>query len=213
MAKIKAGILSKVSGKVAGVVGSTWKGQNYLRELVKPSNPNTPLQQAQRSQMRAVVACARLFTGDVFKPYLDKFLKNMSGYNWFVKNNIKKFSGTDNALASALAFSSGNLASGNISFGSIGGGLEVTAGDDIPAVAEGHTCVLVGIFYDDTKKTGLAKSATVTAEGDAAIAVSDLEDLYGSSDHICMAGFYVDVDANGVVQAISTSKAQTFNIA
>ena len=44
MAKIKAGILSKVSGKVAGVVGGTWKGTNYLRELVKPANPNTPLQ-------------------------------------------------------------------------------------------------------------------------------------------------------------------------
>ena len=29
----------------------TWKGTNYLRELVKPANPNTPLQQAQRGKM------------------------------------------------------------------------------------------------------------------------------------------------------------------
>lgn len=88
MAKIKSGILSKVQGKVAGVVGATWKGKNYLRELVKPGNPNTPAQQLQRSKMSVAVKASRTFLAPVLSPFVGKFVKNMSAYNWFVKQNI-----------------------------------------------------------------------------------------------------------------------------
>lgn len=109
MAIIKAGILSKVSGKVAGVVGSTWKGQNYLRERVKPANPNTALQQRQRGKMRSVVAYSRGILGNVLAIFVDPFCKNFSGYNWFVKNNIAKIDAESGFFTAApdIAFGSG----------------------------------------------------------------------------------------------------------
>lgn len=207
MAKIKAGILSKVSGKVAGVVGGTWKGTNYLRELVKPANPNTALQQAQRSKMRAVVRCARTLTGDVFKPYLDKFLKNMSGYNWFVKNNIAKFSGADNALASALAFSTGNMQTGSADFGLSTSGVAVATGDSVPSVASGHKLITIGILYNDTKGFAVVKSDNTIGANETVLGSDDWGETQ-ASDKVCVGLFFADEDANGVIQAISTSLSQ-----
>lgn len=205
MAKIKAGILSKVSGKVAGVVGGTWKGTNYLRELVKPANPNTPLQQAQRSQMRAVVRCARTLTGDVFKPYLDKFLKNMSGYNWFVKNNIKKFSGVSNTLASALAFSSGNLPTIDCTLTKTAGSEALGFGESNFVAPAGHSAKVVGIVYNDN--TGLSKVgvADYDAQGGYCLNEDDLDGFWTAGDRLSYGTFLVDIDGNGVVQAIGTS--------
>jgi len=204
MAKIKAGILSKVSGKVAGVVGGTWKGTNYLRELVKPANPNTTLQQAQRSKMRACVRCARTLTGDVFKPYLDKFLKNMSGYNFFVKNNIAKFSGDSNALASALVFSSGNMATGSAEFSGSLSVAPVATGETVPSVATGHTRHTIAILYNDTKGFAVVKDSDDAGASEYIIG----GDEWGNTtagDIVCLGLFFADVDANGVVQAISSA--------
>ena len=207
MAKIKAGILSKVSGKVAGVVGGTWKGTNYLRELVKPANPNTPLQQAQRSQMRAVVRCARTLTGDVFKPFLDKFLKNMSGYNWFVKNNIKKFDGTDNALNSALAFSTGNMQTGSAAFSLSLASASIATGESVPSVPAGHKLITTGIIYDDTKGIAIVKTANDIGANEYVFGDDEWGDV-AQGDKVCLGIFFADEDANGVIQAISTSLAQ-----
>lgn len=207
MAKIKAGILSKVSGKVAGVVGGTWKGTNYLRELVKPANPNTALQQAQRSKMRACVRCARTLTGDVFKPYLDKFLKNMSGYNWFVKNNIAKFNGTNNALNTALAFSTGNMQTGSAEFSLARTGAPVTTGDSVPSVASGHKLITIGIMYNDTKGFAVVKSDDTIGANEIVLGSDDWGET-AAGDKICVGLFFADEDANGVIQAISTSLSQ-----
>lgn len=206
MAKIKAGILSKVSGKVAGVVGATWKGTNYLRELVKPSNPNTALQQAQRSKMSATVKCARNFVGDVFKPYLDKFLKNISGYNWFVKSNIGKFGGLNNTLTAALDFSFGTMQSGGTPLWPANASQRIaTPESDIPSVPAGHTLRAVGVLWDDTKGKG---AVAIVDSPSAAENVTDALEDYGfaSGDKVSCALFYVDIDANGVVQEISTAQ-------
>lgn len=120
MAKIRAGILSKVQGKVAGVVGATWKGKNYLRELVKPANPNTPRQQLQRAKMSTAVKASRWFLGGVLDVYTNPFLKDMSGYNWFIKQNIgEKASQSADIKSLQLAF--GTLPMPLIEEGSEGG--------------------------------------------------------------------------------------------
>ncbi|MBR4008503.1 DUF6266 family protein [Fibrobacter sp.] len=207
MAKIKAGILSKVSGKVAGVVGATWKGQNYLRELVKPSNPNTALQQAQRGLMSAVVKCARNYSGDVFKPYLDKFLKNMSGYNWFVKENIKKFNGTDNALTSALVFAFGNGQACKALLNDNGGAYPlVSLADTAFTVPAGTTITCVAVAWNDTKGQALVAAKTENGSG-TADTVLDAPSEYGwsASDKVSVGAFYAYLDSNGVVQALSPS--------
>jgi hypothetical protein len=94
MAKLRSGILGQMRGKVAGVVGGQWKNVSYIREYVLPANPNTALQQAQRSKMADVVAFAKPLVGPIFNAYTDRFLKGMSGFNYFIKQNIAEFDGS-----------------------------------------------------------------------------------------------------------------------
>lgn len=205
MAKIKAGILSKVSGKVAGVVGGTWKGTNYLRELVKPANPNTPLQQAQRGKMAFVVAVARLLVGDVLNPYLNKFCKTMSGYNWFCKENIKRLGGTPLKFSSAPVLSFGTLASGAIAQS----GADVDFGimfGSVPTVATGHSLkAIVAAISEDGAKVGVAEYDAPTTDETYGKAVEDFGFEIGTKGYSI--AFFADYDANGVLQALSASIA------
>lgn len=107
MARLRAGILGNVRGKVSGVVGSQWKDKNYVREYVKPANPNTAAQQAQRSKMRLAVNFAKTLVGPIFNAYTDKFQKSMSGFNRFIKSNISEFVAPVDY--SALVLSEGKL--------------------------------------------------------------------------------------------------------
>ena len=54
MVKVLAPALSlEASGSLGGaLVFSTWKGRPYVRTLVKPSNPNTPMQNGIRQMMK-----------------------------------------------------------------------------------------------------------------------------------------------------------------
>lgn len=94
MGKIQSGILSKVSGKVAGVVGGSWKDKAYLRAYVIPANPNTAAQQTQRTKFSDCVEFCKPLVGQVFNTYTDKFIKTMSGFNFFIKRNIAEFDGS-----------------------------------------------------------------------------------------------------------------------
>lgn len=203
MAKIKAGILSKVSGKVAGVVGGTWKGTNYLRELVKPANPNTPLQQAQRGKMSFVVAVARQLVGDVLNPYLNKFCKTMSGYNWFCKENIKRLGGTPLAFTSAPVLSFGTLASGSV----LGTGIDVDYGisfSAVPSVASGHSLkLIVAAIAEDGSKVAVGEYNNPTVEETYGKAIEDFGFATGAKGYTV--AFFADYDANGVLQALSAS--------
>ena len=107
MARLRSGILGNICGKVAGVVGGQWKDVNYVREYVKPANPNTAAQQSQRSLMGLCVAFCKTLVGPVFNAYTDKFQKSMSGFNRFIKDNIIEFDGDTDY--SALVVTSGPL--------------------------------------------------------------------------------------------------------
>jgi hypothetical protein len=88
MAKLLSGILGPVRGKVAGVVGGSWKGRNYIRSYAVPTPTNTTAQSNQRTDFAVAVAAAKYFVTSVFNPYYDKFLSGLSGYNKFIKENI-----------------------------------------------------------------------------------------------------------------------------
>ena len=93
MGVIKQGILGGFSGKVANVVGSSWKGIAVLKSLpLSVANPNTAGQQAQRGAMTQIVAASRLLLAALIQPYWNPFSQKMSGYNAFVKENIDTFS-------------------------------------------------------------------------------------------------------------------------
>ena len=92
MARIKQGILGGLSGKIANVVGSSWKGIAVLKSLpLSVANPNTAAQQAQRGAMTQIVAAARILLAGLIQVYWNPFAQQMSGYNEFVKTNIATF--------------------------------------------------------------------------------------------------------------------------
>lgn len=203
MAKIKAGILSKVSGKVAGVVGGTWKGTNYLRELVKPANPNTPLQQAQRGKMSFVVAVARQLVGDVLNPYLNKFCKTMSGYNWFCKENIKRLEGTPLKFTSAPVLSFGTLQSGSVQASGADADYGISF-STIPSVPSGHKLkLIVAAVSEDGAKVGVAQYENPQTMNNYGTAITDLGFSTGMKGYTV--AFFAEYDANGVLQALSAS--------
>jgi hypothetical protein len=107
MAKIRAGILGNLRGKVAGVVGGQYKDVNYVREYVKPANPQTDPQLAQRALMRSCVSFCKPLVGPVFNEYTDVFQKHMSGFNYFVKKNISLF--TTTPVYSSIKITEGKL--------------------------------------------------------------------------------------------------------
>jgi hypothetical protein len=91
MGKLRSGILGHLSGKVAGVVGTKWKDKSVLREYVVPGNPNTDPQKIQRANFGRAVAFAKLLVGQIFNVYVDKFQKSMSGFNYFISQNVALF--------------------------------------------------------------------------------------------------------------------------
>lgn len=207
MAKIKAGILSKVSGKVAGVVGGTWKGQNYLRELVKPSNPNTPLQQAQRGKMAFTVRTARQLVGDVLNPYLNKFCKTMSGYNWFCRENIKKVGGDPLKFTSVPVIAFGTLGTGNLSTDDLTANYTVNFAT-VPSVPAGHSLKAITVAIDESGN--VMGSYEVSSPAEDAVAI-ELDDTIKQADgKFAAIVFFADYDANGVLQAISASTSTDF---
>src|SRR5690554_4934174 len=61
MGIIKNGILGGISGKVGTVVGSSWKGIQYLRALPSGmSNPRTPGQETTRRKLNVIVKFLRV---------------------------------------------------------------------------------------------------------------------------------------------------------
>lgn len=158
MARLRSGILGNVRGKVSGVVGGQWKDINYIREYVKPANPNTVSQQAQRGKMIDCVAFCKPLVGPVFNAYTDKFQKSMSGFNRFIKDNVAEFD--DDVDYSALTITSGTLFSNPITAAGYnnGTGACVITWDEDLGNNGALTDKVFGIVYDTD--TGLWAFAT-----------------------------------------------------
>ena len=94
MGIIKRGILGGVSGKVANVIGGSWKGIEYLRSMpLSVANPRTTAQVANRDRFKSVTVLGSEMLTTVVKPLWDRFAVAMSGYNDFCRANKDVFSG------------------------------------------------------------------------------------------------------------------------
>lgn len=208
MAKIDAGILSTPRGKVAGVVGASWKGIGYIRAKVTPANPNTTAQQAQRSKMSVVVAAAQSLLATVLIPFVSPFQKKMSGYNWFCKQNI-----------------------GNVAAGALGSGIVITSGTNVPPVispaitsvssafagtftpvadaASGESDVVYVAFYDKSANVFVVKAATVTVGTKSfTVSISEWDVVVGDTvfafSGVTKTGLATQSVSNSVSQAVAS---------
>lgn len=95
MGVIKQGILGGFSGKVANVVGTSWKGIAVMKALpLSVANPRTAAQVAQRSKMAGCVAMLQPILSQVIKPLNDRFAGKMSGFNYALQASINAFDET-----------------------------------------------------------------------------------------------------------------------
>lgn len=86
MGIIKRGILGGFQNKVGPVVGTSWKGISVIKSRpVTVANPNTQLQQEQRTAMRQIAAYLRSFGLDNVRLLNNNQAVKMSGYNRCVK--------------------------------------------------------------------------------------------------------------------------------
>lgn len=111
MGVIKQGILGGFSGKVGGVVGSSWKGISVMKaKPLSVANPKTAGQIAQRTKLKYVSQFAAIILSTVIKPLWDRFAQKASGYNDFCKANIDLFATELPSTPADMVISTGKMA-------------------------------------------------------------------------------------------------------
>ncbi|MCZ4693800.1 hypothetical protein DWB61_09695 [Ancylomarina euxinus] len=91
MGKYNQGILGPFTGKVGAIVGSSWRGVNYIKSLPGPNASNSEAQQKQRSRFKSVVSLASSLMESLIRPVWNLVGGKMTGYNLFVKTNMPAF--------------------------------------------------------------------------------------------------------------------------
>lgn len=99
--KFKSLLVSSLSGKLGGLVGSTAKGVNYLRRLAVGVNPNTVQQQAVRNAVKTLTQRWSVTLTDDQRNAWGLYAQsvpvtkrgdtmNLSGFNWYIALNVPK---------------------------------------------------------------------------------------------------------------------------
>lgn len=88
MAIISRGILGGFKGKVANVVGTSWKGRAVMKSLpLSVANPRSSGQVAQRTKFAWCTSVASGLLSGWIRPLWNPFAGDVSGYNKFVSVN------------------------------------------------------------------------------------------------------------------------------
>lgn len=110
MAKIKQGILGGFSGKVANVVGTSWKGRAVMKsQPLSVSNPRTEAQQEQRGKFSDIAKLASTILTQFVQPVENPISGNISGYNLFCKDNKAAYDGAGELVPANLACGGGKI--------------------------------------------------------------------------------------------------------
>lgn len=156
MAKVTAPLLSFGGAGQIGktMVASTWRGVKYVRQYVKPGNPNTVAQQTVRSTFAYLREAWKLAPGAVTETW-DAFAKGrpFTGMNKFVGENVRVLNGeTDLAMMIMSPGSGGGAPPVNIVVapGTTPGGVLITASaPTIPPGWTGFTLVAAAVPNED----------------------------------------------------------------
>ncbi len=178
MGVIKRGILGGFSGKVANVVGSSWKGIAVIKSLpLSVANPNTAAQQATRGRFAQAVAFAGVLLVATIKPLWDRFAQQESGYNAFIGQNIAAFDDAGLATPADLMISKGTLTGVDTLTLACDASADTAIVGWVDNTGEGNASASDEIFiviYNQTTKAIIAQSTgtnrvpgsvTITADG------------------------------------------------
>lgn len=111
MGTIKSGILGGFSGKVGGVVGTSWKGIAVMKAMPQSvANPRTNAQVAQRNAFKSLTLFAAMYLSTYVRPLWNRFAQGMSGYNAFVSANSSNWDADGIVDATSFVLSKGKMA-------------------------------------------------------------------------------------------------------
>lgn len=173
MAKLSAGILSKTIGKVAGVVCSSWRGINYIREKVTPANPRSAAQTIQRNKFSKIVAIAQQLLDIVIHTFWDVLQtgKKLTGYNRFCQSNLNNMVGEFDP--EKLILSVGGLEALSSPEGNFNGiSKEVTVSWNSTIVTNGKMNDDVFAFVYDTEKSFVFSQDSAVNRGDQQVLIT-----------------------------------------
>ena len=110
MAKIKQGILGGFSGKVANVVGTSWKGRAVMKsQPLSVANPKTEAQQEQRGKFSKIAELASAVLTQFVQPVENPISGDISGYNLFCKDNKAAFNASGKLVSADFVCGGGKI--------------------------------------------------------------------------------------------------------
>ena len=179
MGKIPQGILGGVSGKIGGIVGSSWKGINVIKtKPLSVANPRTAAQVAQREKFANCVAFAGVILASVIKPCWDRFASRESGYNAFISQNVALFATVKPDPPATLVTSKGKMAKTDITAVASADGTKVLTIDWSDDSGEGFKLSTdeVHIVAQNAVNGSIIGVATAATRVDTTVNVSMKED-------------------------------------
>lgn len=169
MAKIPSGILGAVSGRIGNIVGSSWKGINYIRSYVIPGNPNTVAQQTERNEFALIVKIAKNVLGSVIQIFWDPFIKNNSGWAHFIGINRKLLTALGNPETMHMA--EGTLEPDTITGANLVGTDVVVTWAGVPIGNGQLTDPAIVVIYDILNDVAFVDASATRTAGTVNVAV------------------------------------------
>jgi len=195
MGILKQGILGGFKNKVGPVIGSSWKGRAVMRSMpLSVANPKTAGQVQQRSRFKQWTMLASALLSSVIVELCNRFAGSISGFNYFVKENLNLTPGTLQSLTSffvshgklgAPSFLnvSRNMAGINFTYGTMGSSPYDLPSDILYLGA-------LSINPDGTLNDHVIQSSSTRADwSDGASATIQLDDVSTGGKYVLYATF------------------------
>lgn len=166
MAIIEGGVTGKVKQKMGGLVFSTWRGRNVVKNRnYSPRNPNTEKQAAQRSLFSLIVSFLRPFTLSLRVGFRN-FNTSVTQFNNAMSLNIKAYKDGNFkdilAARSVLVVSKGNLMQSGKLDVTVLSATEIEV--DITNLKENEYNLARVVVYNFNRKTAVELDAKVHAD-------------------------------------------------
>ena len=186
MGIIRRGILGGFSGKVANVVGSSWKGIAVMRALpLSVTNPKTVGQVEQRSAFSIISKLASSILTVWVKPLWDRSAQSMSGYNAFIQQNVDIVKADKVLNIENLVMSKGKLGVTPLTGNLVSSTSSLMFGWDAEPVGsfQMSTDRLYLLVFDKDNKL-IAQSSGIVERNDAMIELTDVPSVKDADYYI-----------------------------
>ena len=172
-------------GRLAGMVGASWKGIAYIRKMVIPANPNTAGQQGTRTVFAWLVDKGRRINSTILKTFLLPTPKKMSAFNAFISRNKDMIDAGAVTIGDMVIGAGGLFVPPNFACIATLGEKILEASWDIDLQGEAlATDLIILVAYNLTRDRWLFKTDPV--RGDSNADIDDAAMLDGDVYHIWM---------------------------